>query len=130
MITTVYAALGALMIVWLSLQVIKLRHREKVNIGDGGCEQLTAAIAAQLNAVEYIPIALILLFALEYNGAHLVLVHAFGIALLAGRALHARAMLSNDLVLRVRGMQITLWGITGLAIVNLLYLAWAGLSTL
>ncbi|MDJ0779793.1 MAG: MAPEG family protein [Gammaproteobacteria bacterium] len=128
MITTVYAALGALMIVWLSLQVIKLRYREKVNIGDGGCEQLTAAIAAQLNAVEYIPIALILLFTLEYNGAHAALVHAFGIALLAGRALHARAMLANDLGLRVRGMQITLWGITGLAIVNLLYLAWAGLS--
>lgn len=121
MIAVVYAAPCALLIIWLSLNVIKLRHRERVNIGAGGCEELELAISTQSNAVEYIPIALLLLFALEINAAPLLLVHAFGLALLIGRVLHAHAMLRENLKNRVRGMQLTIWCIIGLVFANLVY---------
>lgn len=127
MTSAIYASLGALLIVWLSLRVIKLRHRERVSLGDGGNEELRGAIAAQANAVEYIPIGLLLLFALEYNHAPLLLVHALGITLLTGRAVHAYALLGTQLELRVRGMQITLWTIIVLALANLGYLPYGDL---
>ena len=122
MISVIYASLCAFTIVWLSLHVIKIRHREKVNMGDGGHQQLTVSMAAQSNATEYIPITLLLLFALEFNAAPLAIVHAFGIALVAGRVIHAHAMLTENLVTRVRGMQITFLTIIGLALMNFVYL--------
>ena len=122
MIATIYAIACALIIVWLSLQVIKVRHREKVNIGDGNCALLTVSMAAQSNAIEYIPITLLLLFALEFNDAHVMIVHAFGAALVISRAIHAHAMLTGNLSIRVLGMQITIWTIIGLALLNLVYL--------
>lgn len=127
MTSVLYASLCAFIIVWLSLQVIKIRHREKVSIGDGNSERLTIAMAAQSNAIEYIPITLLLLFALEFNAAPIAIVHAFGIALVLSRVIHARAMLTENLVTRVRGMQITIWTIIGLAILNLVYLPYSKL---
>ena len=124
MTSAIYASLGALLIVWLSLRVIKLRHRERVSLGDGGNDELRAAIAAQANAVEYIPIALLLLFALEFNEAPTLLVQLLGVTLLTGRVVHAYALLGEHLGLRVRGMQITLWTIIVLALANLGYLPW------
>jgi uncharacterized membrane protein YecN with MAPEG domain len=122
--SAIYIALTAFLIVWLSLKVIGYRHRLQVNLGDGDRDELRLAIAAQLNAIEYIPIALLLLVVLELNGAPVVLIHAFGIALLTGRLLHAKAMLSDNLSLRVRGMQITLFTIIFLGIANLLWFAY------
>ena len=130
MTSVIYASLSAFTIVWLSLHVIKTRHREKVSIGDGGLEKLRASMAAQSNAVEYIPITLLLLFALEFNSAPLAIVHAFGIALVVGRVIHARAMLTENLGARVRGMQITIWTIIGLALTNLVYLPYASIIAL
>lgn len=125
MTSVIYASLSALLIVWLSLNVIKKRHANKVSIGDGGKDELTLAMATQSNAIEYIPIALLLLFALEFNHANLLIIHGLGVALLIGRLTHARAMLTNNLKTRVLGMQITIYTIIGLAILNLMYLPYA-----
>ena len=122
MTATIYASIGAFIIVWLSLHVIKIRTTKKIILGDGQDEELEIAIATQMNAVEYIPIALLLLFSLEYNNAHLILVHILGIALIAGRIIHAKGMLSSVLKTRVLGMQITLWTIIALASINIVYL--------
>ena len=127
MTSVIYATFCAFIIVWLSLNVIRIRRRERVSIGDGGNEQLRVSMAAQFNATEYIPITLLLLFALEFNGASLAIVHAFGIALVAGRIIHAHAMLKENLETRVRGMQITIWTIIGLALPNLVYLPYASI---
>jgi len=110
------------LIVWLSLNVIKHRRVNKISVGDGGNEVLEVSMAAQSNAVEYIPITLLLLFALELNNANVFLIHAFGILLLLGRVLHARGLLIGNLRLRVRGMQLTLYTMLGLAAVNFIYL--------
>jgi hypothetical protein len=49
-------------------------------------------------------------------------VHLLGVLLLVGRVIHARALLKGDLRRRVLGMQITIWVIIALAVVNLIYL--------
>ena len=109
MTSVIYASLSALLIVWLSLNVIKKRHSNKVSTGDGGVDDLKLAIAAQSNAIEYIPIALLLLFALEYNKANTIIVHFLGLSLLVGRIVHAKGMLSSSLKTRVLAMQITIY---------------------
>lgn len=130
MISSLYAALSAFLIIWLSLRVITLRRAKKVRLGDGGEPELQGAIRAQGNATEYIPIALILLFLLEMNGAHMALLHAGGIAILAGRLLHARGLLTDELGYRVLGMQITIFTLVGLALANLGYVAHRGFQAL
>ncbi len=121
MISSLYAALSAFLIVWLSLRVITLRGSTKVSLGDGGESELQIAIRAQGNATEYIPISLILLFLLELNKAHVVLIHLGGIAILVGRLLHARGLITKQLGYRVLGMQITIFTLIGLAVANLAY---------
>lgn len=122
MTSVIYASVSAFLITWLSLNVIRKRRENKVSIGDGGNVELKTAIAAQSNAIEYIPIALLLLFALEYNEANVLIVHFLGLSLITGRIIHARGILSDTLNVRVLGMQITFFTIIVLAITNLIYL--------
>jgi len=121
MVSSIYAGLLALLIVWLSLNVIKLRRANKVKLGDGGVPLLQCAIRAHANATEYIPITLILLIILELNGANRVFVHFGGIAIVIGRVLHAMGLLSDSLPHRVLGMQFTIFTIIVLALSNMGY---------
>jgi len=127
MISVIYASLSGFLIVWLSLNVIKKRRKYQVSIGDGRNEDLIISMAAQSNAIEYIPIALLLLFALEYNNANKLIVHLLGLSLIAGRIIHAKGLLSSSLKTRVLGMQITIFTIIGLAVINFGYLPYAEL---
>jgi len=129
-ISSLYAAMLALLIVWLSIRVIKLRRVKKVRLGDGGEPELQIAIRAQGNATEYVPISLILLVLLELSGAHAALVHSGGIAMLAGRILHARGLLTKSLRYRVLGMKVTIYTLIGLAFANLAYAVYNGLRAL
>lgn len=124
MVSSIYASLGALIIMWLSFNVIKQRRAHKISVGDGGNENLKLSMAAQSNAVEYIPITLILMFSLEFNDASLWLLHALGLAMLVGRVVHAKGLLSSSLKLRVLGMQVTLFVLMVLIICNFLYLSY------
>lgn len=122
--SALYAVLAALLLVWLVFKVVKLRWAYRVPHGDGGHKDLQLAIATHANATETIPIALILLFALEYNGGHLLVVHGFGLVFMLGRLIHARSLLVDQLKGRVLGMQLTLAAIIGLALTNLGYLVY------
>lgn len=124
MLSSIYAALLALLIVRLSLGVIKLRRTEKVRLGDGGVPALQNAIRAQGNATEYVPISLILLILLELNDGHALLIHLGGVTILAGRLLHAKGLLTENLRFRILGMQLTVYGLIGLAAANLGYAAY------
>jgi hypothetical protein len=88
-ISGLYAALGALLISVLALRVMQLRHKHHVGLGGGGEESLTCAIRAHANAVEYLPIALLLLLILELDQTRAWLLNLFGIVLIVGRILHA-----------------------------------------
>ena len=127
MTTALYASLSAFLILWLSMNVIKKRRLYKVSLGDGGNDELRTAIAAHLNAVEYIPITLLLLFALEYNKANVWLLHGLGLVFIIGRIIHARGLLQARLKIRVMGMQITLYTLIALAILNIVYLPYSQL---
>ena len=104
------------------MKVINLRRKHRVSLGDGNIEELRIAIATQLNAVEYIPVTLLLLVALEYNNASLWLVHALGITFICGRVIHAAGLINTRFKQRVLGMQMTLYTLVALAIFNIIYL--------
>ncbi|EMR13726.1 hypothetical protein MPL1_03383 [Methylophaga lonarensis MPL] len=122
MLTALYASLCALLLVKLSLAVIALRRKHQVSLGDGGINELQAAIRTQANAVEYIPISLLLILLLELMHASPWLIHLAGVSLLTGRLLHASALKNNDVRKRVLGMQITFFLIIALAVLNIVYL--------
>lgn len=119
MVSSFYGALSALLVVWLTVQVVRLRRAKKVRLGDGGDPELRVAIRAHGNALEYIPLSLVLLGLAELSGAHPALLHACGGALVGGRVLHARGLLRETLRLRVWGMQLTACSLIALALVNL-----------
>ncbi|WP_340109882.1 MAPEG family protein [Pikeienuella sp. HZG-20] len=87
-IAAFYAGLNALILIWLAIEVINQRRRSGVGLGDGGDEALNRAIRGHGNAVETIPIALILLVLTEMLGAPALALHILGIALTGGRLLH------------------------------------------
>jgi len=122
MITALYAAVLALFMCWLAMQVIKARHQHKVLYADGGVDALILVRTAQQNAFEYIPISLILLALLEYNSQQLWLIHLLGLLLCAARVIHARAILTENIPERVKGMKLTFAVIAILAITNIVFL--------
>jgi len=84
-----YAALNAFIIFALVLLVVRARQRHKVLIGDGGNAELLRAQRAHGNAIEYVPLILILLLTLASLKASLILIHVIGGLLTFGRILHA-----------------------------------------
>ncbi|MFN1617423.1 MAPEG family protein [Vibrio rotiferianus] len=127
MITALYASALALLLIWLAFQVIKQRRSNKIAYADGGVESLQIARSAQSNASEYIPITLILMALLEYNGALVLWIHLAGIAFVIGRVIHARGILAEDLKGRVTGMKLTFFTMIGLVALNLIYLPYGNL---
>lgn len=127
MTSVLYIVISTIIIVQLSLHVIKVRRKFKVRIGDDNNHTLQLAIAAQLNATEYLPIGVLLLLSLEFNGANYLLIHAFGLVFIIGRIIHARAMLMDNLPRRVLGMQITFYTLLAMAALNMVYLPYARL---
>jgi len=110
MITALYAGLIALMLVALSLNVIRMRRRDHVSLGDGGNKVLQRRIRAQGNLAEYGPIGLIVLFLLEGGDASDWVVHALGATFVVARAMHAIALSSAtpQPLFRTLGMVLTL----------------------
>ncbi len=109
MATAFYAALAAFFLIYLSFRVIAARRRARVAIGDGEDRTLQRRIRAHGNFAEYAPLALILMGLAEAQGAPLWTVHVLGLALLAGRALHAYGVCLDPEPLKYRqaGMALT-----------------------
>lgn len=88
-ITGLYAALATLLVILLIVRVALRRRETRVGIGDGGDHELLKRIRAHANAMEVLPLGLILLLLVELNQTQPIIVHIFGISLIVGRALHA-----------------------------------------
>ena len=88
-ITGLYAAIAALLVLILAVRVSLGRRSSKIGLGDGGDAILSRRIRVHGNAVEYLPLALILLLVLELNQTQSLLLHVFGCVLIAGRLIHA-----------------------------------------
>jgi len=89
MITMLYAGLCAILVVVLGLRVVLFRFRHKIGLGDGGNTALQRRVRVHANAVENLPLALLLLGGMELNGYAPGLIHGFGGTLFASRLAHA-----------------------------------------
>ncbi|MGG7567309.1 MAPEG family protein [Rhodovulum sp. DZ06] len=104
-----YAGLCTLLVMALAIRVVRLRRALGVSLGDGGQDPLNRAVRAHGNAVETIPLTLGLITLAALAGAPAVAIHALGLLLLVGRALHALCFMKDamPLNLRVAGMACT-----------------------
>ncbi|MBQ4863597.1 MAPEG family protein [Pseudoalteromonas sp. MMG013] len=120
MTISLYAALLTLFYIKLSFEIIAIRKKQKVGLGDGGNRSLTNAIRAHANFSEYTPLTLILLFILEFQGISSWVVHTAGVGFLAARVIHWQAIKRENLKLRVVGMALTFLVLSGLSATSLI----------
>jgi hypothetical protein len=85
---SIYVALSALLVLALAAQVILLRRSKRIGLGDGGDTRLACAIRAHANALENLPLVLLLLVLFELGGAGSTAIHAYGATLLFARLWH------------------------------------------
>ena len=104
-----WAGLGLLLLLVLSLLVVRQRQTHAVMLGDGGVPQLAQAIRAFGNAAEYLAPGLVGLAIMAMAGAPGVAVHICGLVLSAGRVCHAIGLsrTSGPSRLRSVGMVLT-----------------------
>src|SRR5579862_9531707 len=95
LITGLYASLCGLLVVFMAVRVSYTRAKQKVDLGDGGKDRMLRAIRTHGNAVEYIPLSLILLFFLEMQGSAHWFLHLCGITLLVSRLLHMQGLMTS-----------------------------------
>ena len=119
MLTPIYSSILAIFLCLLSLNVIRLRKKHRINVGDGGIKELQLAKGAQTNAAEIIPITIILLYFLEQSLANPILIHTVGILVLLSRVLHFISIIKERLTWRVISMQTTFFLIILLSVLNI-----------
>ncbi|MGB0959900.1 MAG: MAPEG family protein [Halocynthiibacter sp.] len=80
--------LGALLLI-LTSRVISVRRHDKIALGDGGNESLQKRLRAHGNAMEQIPIFLIILGLCEASSGSNWNLGAISVVFITGRVLHA-----------------------------------------
>lgn len=88
-VTSIYAAILAILFTALSLRVISYRIGHNVSLGDAGNKGLLKRMRAQANCAEYAPFGLLLLLLLELQGLGALWLHLLGLTLTLGRLAHA-----------------------------------------
>jgi uncharacterized membrane protein YecN with MAPEG domain len=106
-ITALYAALCAFIVLALAVRIMVMRFRMRTGIGDGGDSRLARAIRIHGNAIEYVPIALVLLLVAELNGTRPALLHGCGVVLVIARIAHALGLLRSPGLSLGRGIGVT-----------------------
>lgn len=124
MVSALYVVLGALLLIKLSYDVVRLRMLYRIAYGDGGFYELQTAIRVHGNAVEYIPIAAVLLVIMEMNGAEVWMVHLSGLLLMVGRLLHYYGLRNREFAWRHSGMAATYISLLLMVFANIFYLPW------
>ncbi|HEY0958532.1 MAG TPA: MAPEG family protein [Novosphingobium sp.] len=114
------AAAAAILNLWLSIRIGRVRQSEKVSIGDGGSEPLIRRMRAQANFIENTPLTLILVGAIELAGkGGMWLAPVAGLFML-GRVVHAIGMDGGFKAGRGLGTLTSMLAQLGLAIVAVL----------
>lgn len=90
--TLCMAAAAAVLNIWLSVRIGRIRAREKVFVGDAGNEAVIRRMRAQANFVENTPITLILVAAIEMTGRGGVWLAPVAAVFILGRVAHAFGM--------------------------------------
>ena len=108
-ITAFYAALLAVLFLFLSVRVIGLRRESRVEFGHGEDTELLRRMRVHANFAEYVPFTLLLMALAESMAPPHVLLHVAGLLLVAGRLLHAYGVSQSPPIMRYRvyGMWLT-----------------------
>lgn len=88
-ITGIYVALATILVIALAAGVSVRRGQVQAGLGSGGDMTLLQRIRAHANALENLPLALLLLLCLELDQTRPMWLHVFGIVLIVGRVFHA-----------------------------------------
>jgi uncharacterized membrane protein YecN with MAPEG domain len=95
-LTSVYAAILALIFAAVSIWVSQGRGQFKILHGDGGNSGLQRRIRAHANFAEYVPLIVVLVALLEAGGAPRAEVHALLAPLVIARAMHPVGMVAGE----------------------------------
>jgi len=91
-VTLTTAGLLGLLYFVLSLRVVQVRGKLKVNLGDGGDDMLLSRIRAHANFAEYVPMLLILMALIELSVEPSLWLWALGATIVVARIAHAVGM--------------------------------------
>ena len=95
-VSMITAGLLGILLLFLSGHVIAGRVKFKIDIGDGGNEQMRQRVRAQANFTEYVPLALLLIILVEVGKIGPGwLPAALAVTLVVARLWHAQGLLSS-----------------------------------
>lgn len=95
MVTQLYLAIFGLVLCGLFLNVVRLRIKNRVSLGDGGIDELQRARSIHSNFIETVPVILAMMFFMEIEDVSPVLVHGFGILMIVSRLCHFHGILTH-----------------------------------
>lgn len=107
-VTTFAAILNGALLVAMTTAIGLIRNRTRISYGDAGDARFAKRIRGHGNAVEQVPIALILLVLAEVQGASHGLLWAAAICLSIGRLLHAAQFWFQGVPFAVRPVGVVL----------------------
>lgn len=84
-----YAVLNMAILFWLVVATSQLRRRYKVWVGHGGVAHLERIMRGHANAIENMPMTMLLLLIAALLGTSTLALHLLGVCFTAGRLLHA-----------------------------------------
>ena len=95
-IVGLYAGLNTLILLWIAVSTGRLRAKYNISIGDGGNLHMIRIMRGHANAMENVPMAIILMIIMGALGAPFYVLHAFGITLTIGRVCHAMHFVKEE----------------------------------
>lgn len=91
-----YAGLNTFVLLWLAMATGAARRACGVALGDGGNPRLVRVMRGHANAIENIPITLVLMIVAAGIGTPVFVLHGLGAAFTAGRVVHAAHFVQDD----------------------------------
>lgn len=91
-ITSIYAALLALLFIVLGLRVVQVRLGQQIPLGTGGSDDMEQRVRVHGNLAEWGPIFVVLLLLAELGHAPAALLHGCGVAFVVARVMHAAGL--------------------------------------
>lgn len=119
-----YVAINGLIMLVLSILVVRARIKTQTSIGDGAKPEMAGPLRAHSNNTEYVPMALLLMWAMLPIGGSAWMIHAVGVPLTIGRILHGIGLYRSvgPTPLRLAGMALT-WLAFIIGIIGVLWIA-------
>ena len=127
MIISLYAGILTLMYLGLSGYVIKGRFKNKVSLGDNNIPDMQKRVRAHGNFIEYVPLAIFMIFMMEILEVAPFVVHILGALLIISRALHVYGLMNKEgaSLFRAAGTLMTFFVLAMTALYNIYFYLFA-----